>query len=171
MLQVPVTRRKFKCQVCQEFSRNAYPPVLRHIGEVHSFEPNFRIVCGLTLDSIRETCPATYTNYGSFRSHVYTKHRRLMNLHLPLDSSECNEFEGPHDHEENCHELRSNHMQDAEEVHTVSVDHDSHSSQDQITRAAALFILKTMEVHQVSQVCFVYTYVIANYVAICTRLQ
>ena len=69
-----VTRRKYKCQICEEFARDTYPPVLQHIGEVHGFEPNFHVVCVITLDSTQAVCPATYTNHGSFRSHVYTKH-------------------------------------------------------------------------------------------------
>ena len=42
-----VTRRKYKCQICKEFARDTYPPVLQHIGEVHGFEPNFHVVCGI----------------------------------------------------------------------------------------------------------------------------
>jgi len=121
-------KNKIQMPGLSRIRKRCIPSLLHHIGEVHSFEPNFHIVCGLTLDSIRETCPATYTNYGLFWSHLYTKHRRLINLHLLLDSSECNKFKGPHDLEENCHKLRNNHIQDAEEVHTASVDCDSHSS-------------------------------------------
>ena len=82
-VRVYVTRRMFKSQICEEleFARDTYPPVLRHIGEVHSFEPNFHVVCGLILDSTQAVCSATYSNYRSFWSHIYSKHRQVMNHH------------------------------------------------------------------------------------------
>ena len=145
-----VTRRKYKCQICEEFARDTYPPVLRHIGEVHSFEPNFHVVCGLTLDSTQAPCPATYTKHGSFRSHVYTKHRQVMKLY---SNSAVDEISTEED--------REGSYSNAEVVDTTAVDSqhrtaDNKFEESQLTRAAALSILKAMEVHHVSQVPYAY---------------
>ena len=146
------TRRKFKCQLCQEFARDTYPSVLRHIGEVHSFGPNFHIICGLTLDSTRAECPAIYTKYGSFRSHVYKKHRQIMNLHptQPIDDDPLQLEDGSNSNED-VHQEESHHELIELQDHDAG-DVDTSGEANQVTRAAALFILRTMEVHKISQV-------------------
>ena len=60
---------KFVCHICDKFGGNSFRAVLRHVGEVHKHDPNFFIRCGI------HHCPQTYTNFFSFRSHVYRKHR------------------------------------------------------------------------------------------------
>ena len=144
-VRVYATRRKFKCQICEEFARDTYPPVLRHIGEVHSFEPNFHVVCGLILDSTQAVCSATYSNHGSFRSHVYSKHRQVMNLHSTTQPTGEISFEEDREEGYNNAEMVNSTADSAH--HRVS-----DSEESQITRAAALFILKTTEMHHVSQV-------------------
>ena len=78
-----VRRRQyqFKCPLCSKFARDQFAPVLRHIKDVHSFDPSFHIVCGL------DGCPASYTNYESFRSHVYLNHKHILNLHDTEDGT------------------------------------------------------------------------------------
>ena len=56
-------RSKYVCPFCRQFARRSYHGILRHIGEVHSFNPDFHVVCGLGP----EKCPATYTKYTSFK--------------------------------------------------------------------------------------------------------
>lgn len=46
--------------------------VLRHIGSVHSFEPNFHVSCGIN------DCPRTYENYHSFRKHLNRHHPECL---------------------------------------------------------------------------------------------
>lgn len=62
----------YTCQICNLFGGNSFASVLRHIGEIHRFDPGLVIRCGI------EHCPQTYTNYESFRSHVYRKHRVVL---------------------------------------------------------------------------------------------
>ena len=45
------------------------------MGDIHSFGPGLRVVCGLGPE---KNCPAAYTNINSFKSHVYKKHRNLL---------------------------------------------------------------------------------------------
>ena len=128
--------RKHVCPVCHEFARTSYAGILRHIGEVHSFSPDFRIVCGLGS----EKCPATYTNFQSFRSHVYKKHREVLTRsHGEEDNDTTSLCPSVNDGDNGGLDVSINGAQDGED-------------EDQITRAAALFILKTMEIHRTSQV-------------------
>lgn len=63
---------KWHCSLCSHFTARNFFSVMRHIGQVHQFEPNFQVKCGL------DGCPLRYTVYESFRVHVYKKHRDLL---------------------------------------------------------------------------------------------
>ncbi len=63
---------KWNCTICNRFAAQHFLAVLRHIGQVHQFEPNFQVKCGL------DGCPLRYTSYPSYRSHVYRKHRNVL---------------------------------------------------------------------------------------------
>ena len=62
----------FICNVCQQFASRTYPKLLRHIGTVHSFDPHFKLTCGL------DGCPRTYTKYRSFQKHVTRHHKHVL---------------------------------------------------------------------------------------------
>lgn len=88
-LSMVVHSRKYVCPICREYARPFYGGILRHIGEVHSHDPHFGVVCGLGAEP---KCPASYTNYQSFRRHVYKKHRDELELDPQMtgeQSSEC----------------------------------------------------------------------------------
>ena len=42
---------------------------MRHIGCVHAFDPGCCIICGV------DGCQATYSNFASYKTHLYRKHR------------------------------------------------------------------------------------------------
>ena len=63
---------KCRCSLCSHFAARNFLGVLRHIGQVHQFEPNFEVKCGL------DGCPLRYTVYESFRVHVYKRHRDVL---------------------------------------------------------------------------------------------
>jgi hypothetical protein len=48
--------------------------LIRHIGVVHSQQPNFHIVCGIS------GCPRTYNNFLSYKKHVYRKHKLYLDI-------------------------------------------------------------------------------------------
>ena len=60
---------KFICSFCGKHASKFFLPILRHIGEVHQFEPNFSIICGLN------GCTKKYTSFGGYKTHLYRKHR------------------------------------------------------------------------------------------------
>ena len=62
----------YNCSVCNYFGDQSFAAVLRHMGEIHRYDPNLRIRCGI------DCCPQSYTNFNSFRSHVYRKHRDVL---------------------------------------------------------------------------------------------
>ncbi|KAL1454668.1 hypothetical protein MTO96_043738 [Rhipicephalus appendiculatus] len=59
------------CPRCPFFSRQL-TRVISHIGLVHSAEANFNVFCGIG------GCVNTYTNFTSYRSHLYCCHRYLL---------------------------------------------------------------------------------------------
>ena len=133
--------RKYICPICRNFARNSYSGILRHIGEVHSFGPDFHVVCGLGPSK----CPVAYTKFESFRSHVYKKHRQELFCTAEHVSEE--------DNGTSCGD--STFYPNEVEFDSPGPSSDSRGGDgdDQMTRAAALFILKTMEIHKTSQVC------------------
>ena len=74
------------------FGGNSFSNVLRHIGQVHKFDPGLKIYCGI------DGCPVSYTNFESFRSHVYRKHPQTlhplnMTRYQAVDEDSCSEDE------------------------------------------------------------------------------
>ena len=56
-----------QCQLCStSFTNLTY--LLKHIRQVHSQRPGFRIVCGLS------GCQRTFGSFGSYRNHIYGFH-------------------------------------------------------------------------------------------------
>ena len=118
--------KKIDCWICHKFSARSLKSTIRHIGNVHSRDPNFLVNCGIG------GCTQNYTNFTSFRSHVYRKHRSHVSscsLHVESDN----------DHESD------------NSVGDLNVD-DPHSTVDfDFKRSCALFILKCKEVYKISQ--------------------
>ena len=63
---------RYSCTICYKFAAPNFRCVLRHIGSVHSFEPNFYITCGI------DECPRTYSSYRSFRKHMLKSHMNTL---------------------------------------------------------------------------------------------
>ncbi|XP_049519397.1 uncharacterized protein LOC125943886 [Dermacentor silvarum] len=59
------------CSMCPFFSCQL-ARVITHVRRVHSAEPNFNVYCGI------EGCANKYTNFNSYRSHLYRHHRNLL---------------------------------------------------------------------------------------------
>ena len=129
---------KYVCSLCGQFARTSYKGVLRHIAEIHSFNPNFHITCGLGPDK----CPETYTKYDSFRSHVYRKHREELTTSTicarepVLDTGHNNGRATPPLHQQHDDLF----IRSAPTMDTT------------VKHAAAMFILKSMEERKISQV-------------------
>ena len=111
----------FTCPICNLFGGNSFASVLRHIGEVHRFDPGLTIRCGI------ERCPQTYSNYESFRSHVYRKHRHV--LHSTVSTTDASRSESSID------------ISNA----------DTNNSIDNIKDAGAKFVLKVREEYRIPQ--------------------
>ncbi|KAH7974165.1 hypothetical protein HPB49_010786 [Dermacentor silvarum] len=61
----------YRCRKCHFFSTK-YLLLLAHIRDAHSWESNFRVVCGI------EGCPKTYTVVDSLKKHVYREHGSVI---------------------------------------------------------------------------------------------
>lgn len=65
------------------------------MGLIHAHEHGFYITCGV------QGCPRSYSNYHSYKKHMYKKHRDVLeldicsdeNLHQPLQPMETDGFE------------------------------------------------------------------------------
>lgn len=77
-----------------EFAAPTLKGVLRHIAAVHSWESCFYTVCGI------QGCSRTYSNFFSFKKHIYRKHRELLDTAvIPSYSSEMDYLDAL---EDNC---------------------------------------------------------------------
>jgi hypothetical protein len=62
----------YACSLCASFASPSFATVLRHIGNTHASDYNVNIGCPAP------GCLRSYTNFESFRSHVYRKHHSLL---------------------------------------------------------------------------------------------
>lgn len=73
---------RHSCWICYNFAAPTLKAVIRHIGAVHGYDPNFFLCCGIN------GCPRTYNNFHSFRQHFRRKHIDLdMEEYYDLESS------------------------------------------------------------------------------------
>ena len=125
---------KYFCCVCHKFAAPRFASVVRHIGSVHSCEPNLHLTCGI------EGCPRTYSSYRCFRKHLRSKHREFL--------------------EQPCDE-QTEQLPDPFILADTDIDPEAESSFQSMSqtaaqepfsaRAAALFLLKAKEKHRISQ--------------------
>ena len=124
------------CWLCYRVAASDLKGILRHMAAVHAHEPEFHIICGIA------GCVRSYSNFYSFKRHVYRKHREHLNI--------------------TSRHLTAAHSSDIASVVTASDDfdfsdmlecdnfNDTHSD-FQHTKNMALFLLKTKEIRKVSQ--------------------
>ena len=88
------------CWICHKVALPTLKAVVRHMASVHAHDPLFRVCCGI------DGCSWSYTNFYSFKKHLYRKHREAMEVDGTYgnrtedtdadDSSQLQEYE---DHE------------------------------------------------------------------------
>ena len=120
------TGSRYTCPKCHRFSAPSFPSVMRHIGSVHSWKPNFSITCGI------DGCPRTYTSYRYFRRHVCKQHSRYTE-----DSGDSNS--------------PNNDSQDSLDETLGSSLPSARNCGPAYKRSAALFVLKSKEERRISQ--------------------
>ncbi len=119
----------WNCPLCNSFAAPTLKGVVRHVGSVHAHEAGFSVCCGV----LRR--PRVYRKFHSYRKHLYVHHREELVIAAPDAPTsrppELGEFNISPPASPNDHRL-------------------SHSGA-MSKRDAAMFILKTKEVHKVSQ--------------------
>ena len=74
--------------LCYSFAARILNGVLRHIRAVHAHEANFHVTCGI------QGCPRSYSNYYSYKKHMYQKPREVLEVTTTVPSaSEVQVFE------------------------------------------------------------------------------
>ena len=126
----------YVCNYCGEFTGKQFSRYLRHIKFVHTNEPNFTISC--------TQCKKTFKKFQSFRSHLQRKHYKKQ--HPEPNSTR----------DEDDHQNFVNDSDDAVDMLSENQDESpfdsgENTSMENITKFIALFVLKTKEVHMVSQ--------------------
>lgn len=114
---------RFTCTICRRFAYPNLQGVIRHIGSVHSHEPDFKVTCGIG------GCPRTYLNFRSFQKHIRRVHVTV------LEEDEANSLADP---------PQSN-------TGDVNLGPGTRETRISLKRNAALFLLKTKEKGWVSQ--------------------
>lgn len=119
------------CWMCFKVASPTLKGIVRHIGNIHAHESNFFVNCGINL------CTRTYTNFYSFKKHIYRKHRS------ELDCSDLSQSTLPltEDEEHDCTYYDDNQTEIVTECEAT----------EDRKRISALFLLKTKEVHKVTQ--------------------
>ena len=111
-----------------------YEAVLRHIGVVHSWEPDFKISCGIN------GCPKVYASYRSYRKHIIKKHQELLVDEFTVEQNGTNNI--------TVVENDINNTMVVEECSDSNIDESG--SPDPLHNKAA-FLLKLKEERRVSQ--------------------
>ena len=129
------------CCICASFASSNFSSVLRHIGNTHSGSSNFSIPCPVS-DCSRHENP--YICYESFRSHVYRKHRELLEEGFPRLSHDLEHERSDADLEgaDNPNYILNHGDEDGQ-------DHDSSRRDFQLD--VAKFLLKTREERRITQ--------------------
>ena len=130
------------CSMCSEFAALKFSKILNHIRLIHVAEPNFRVSCGI------EKCPATYTNFESFRSHVNRKHKSVLNWSFAKSRHNEDPENVDTEREATCSSEREILDFDDDEIQEMT---DHKNEEDQLKRCSAKFILKIREELNLSQ--------------------
>lgn len=107
------------------------------MAAVHAHDPHFHICCGIG------GCARTYSNFFSFKKHLYRRHRDHLELNGPFTTTSGLEGSTLHDDEEDTN--------DYPDVEDYLPDEPSNPTPYEHMKQMALFLLKTKEIRKVSQ--------------------
>ena len=126
----------YVCNYCGEYTGKQFSRYLRHIKFVHSNEPNFTISC--------THCDKSFEKFQSFRSHLQRKHKQHCQEYnfIADDGGDEEDFLNDSDDADDT-------FLEDEDINPDGAKDDT--STENITKFIALFVLKTKEVHMVSQ--------------------
>ena len=126
-----------RCPLCSWFAAKSFKVIVRHIGAVHAHSPAFYISCAAS------GCPRTYRNYHSYKKHLYKKHRFMLDEPSQIDSDRATPMTSA---------IEVSHaMASEDEDVALSAVLGSSSSDKNMKKEAALFVLKSKHIHKVSQ--------------------
>ena len=125
------------CWLCYKVASPTLKGVVRHMAAVHAHDPHFHICCGVG------GCSRTYSNFYSFKKHLYRRHRDHLDMTGPFTTSST-----PSD-------PSSLDFSDTEEDGLEDLDYDNlesmTASKFEDKKQMALLLLKIKEVRKVSQ--------------------
>ena len=123
----------WECPLCSHFASFTFKKLLRHLSSVHSYDARFNLTCGI------EGCPRIYTNFHSYKSHVYRKHREVVDLPEPSMDNSVNGPATP--------EVPTDLVYDERDVEPQTVSERAEAQK----KAEARFLLKAKHLYKISQ--------------------
>ena len=131
------------CWLCFRFTSPTLKGVIRHIGCIHAHEANFFTYCGVN------SCSRSYTNFYSFKKHLYRHHRCELDSAYQVNIS-VNLSEYTEDNASNIPNTDSSTVS-VQPHGELATTYSPHSTYNFSKRMVALFLLKAKEIHKVSQ--------------------
>ena len=136
------------CGVCGAFASPTFAVVLRHIGYTHAGDEQLALICPVP------GCPRQnpYSKFESFRSHMYRKHRDVLERRSCLDrdrSDGSSGPQGPTEHTSAEEDIGDVDELGSEEGYFCPVRRQP--SDVNLQHAAAHFLLKTREERKITQ--------------------
>jgi hypothetical protein len=137
------------CWICHDFAGTNLKKVVRHMGAVHARDAMFRVICGI------DSCTRKYVKFSSFKKHLYRHHKRQL-LHTSLAHTSLAEasWESVESVQDNVFVQQMENENQQLSIHENKLLEDNSSTfvtdKSSEMKIAALFLLKTQEVHKVS---------------------
>ena len=147
------------CQICGMCNLHSISVLLTHIRVTHSNEADFSIRCNL------QGCQRTFKNFNTFRNHIYNFHDSTE-----VNATEVHQYNTVDEDLDDCVDIEDCDIQSssgnqnnvlsyqvlAKQIKCIAIATDtplqlSSISKDDIQRAAAMWILKTRELHRIPQ--------------------
>ena len=72
------------CWLCYKIASPNLKGIVKHMAAVHAHDPIFHIYCGIG------GCARTYTNFYSFKKHLYRRHRESLEMAGPFTTTSEN---------------------------------------------------------------------------------
>lgn len=137
----------YSCRVCGSFASPTFAAVMRHIGSTHAADEQLVLVCpvqGCTRED-------PYSNFESFRSHVYRKHRGVLRGLSVVNAEGYNSCQVTAEDTSGTEAIDYEDVLESGEADCSLEDVETLPSDGDMQSDAARFLLKTREERKITQ--------------------
>ena len=135
------------CKLCSATShlRLQTKEYIQHIRLFHAHRPDFKVTCGIS------GCQRTYTNFGTFRNHVYDVHTDSTTEPFEVDSVNAISVDCDKDYTRNDDDYSSSDDDCSAMTDGCDNQNEPCCSQDMLKRSAAMALLGLKEKFKLTQ--------------------